>query len=177
MSRIACLTSAFATAVLIAGCGPLQRPMVARLGEEGQKKIDESWEKALAPVNQLDHQTLLDVFITTGAYQLGVDKVYFCSEKRFSKGLVIMEIHYDRAAPAVDRFEVKVLDNAGKIVRQERYTRDEVQKTTEDLNVFLPDPAKDEKEPPALAEKRAQREARMKKILEFFPKVEENEKK
>jgi hypothetical protein len=135
--------------------------MVPRLDEAAQKQVDEAWERALSPVNRLDHQLLLDVFLGTGAYQRGVDKLYFRSEKRYSGGLVVMEVHFDRATPADDRFEVKVHDLNGKLVRQERYGREEVEKTYRELYVDVPPPLKEgEQEPPELAEKRTKLQAR-----------------
>src|SRR5947209_12902753 len=59
----------------------------------------------------------------------------FRSEKRVAAGKVVMEVHDDRLAPAEDRFEVRVLDQAGRPLRQERYGRAEVEKTYQDLFV------------------------------------------
>ncbi len=147
-------------------------PMVTRLDVDSQKQIDESWEKSLTPVDKLDQQAWLDVFVGAGVYQYGVDKLYFRSEKSYSGGLVVMEIHFDRALPNDDRFEVKVIDPIGKILRSERYGREAVEKTYRDL---LPggsqDPAKPN--PPDFTEKQA---ARWAKIREFLPNAGDSAK-
>ncbi len=81
-----------------------------------------------------------------------------------------MEIQFDRTAPGEDRFEVTVTNPEGKALRKERYNRDEVEKTYREL-FDKPTPlAKDEQEPPDMAERRAKFEARWAKINEVFPK-------
>ena len=115
------------------GCGPMQAPLPARLDDEAQKTVNDAWEKALTPVGQFDNQALLDILIVSQAYQTGVDKLEFRSEKRFSGGIVIMEVRYDRSAPKDDRFEVQVVDPAGKVLRQERYEREQIERTNKEL--------------------------------------------
>jgi hypothetical protein len=177
MKRIALLLSGCGFLLCFSGCGPLTAPMAPRLDDEAQRQIDAAWEKALSPVDRLDHHLLLDVFVGTGAYQRGVDKLSFRSEKRYAGGLVVMEVHYDRAAPADDRFEVKVVDPAGKLLREERYGRDEVEQTYRDLYVNAPRPLKEgEPESPEEAEKRAKYQARWAKIEQVFPKPQEETK-
>jgi hypothetical protein len=148
-----------------AGCGPLSAPMASRFDQKDQAQIDEAWEKAFTPIDQLDHQVLLDVLVGTRAYQLGIDKLYFRSEKRFSGGQVVMEVHFDRALPDEDRFEVQVVSPQGQVVREERYRRDEVEKTNKEL--FAPEKQLDGAE-------LAKSEARWAKILPFFPKRKED---
>ncbi len=117
------------------GCGPMQMPMAVRLNEGAQKKIDQTWNKAFAPIDRFDHQGLLDFFFLTGAYQAGVDKLSFRSEKKVTLGMVVMEIEYDRLKPDEDRFEAKLYDRAGKLLRQERYNRQEVESSGRELLV------------------------------------------
>ena len=119
---------------LAAGCGPMQRPLPPRLDPEGQKEINDAWETVMGRVDRFDNQAMLDLLIVTQAYQIGVDKLEFRSEKQFSGGTVVMEIHYDRAAPKEDRFEVKVVDGQGKLVRRERYGRVQIETTDKELN-------------------------------------------
>src|SRR5262249_30424986 len=149
--------------------------MAGGVGEKEEEEIDEGWDKALDPVGKLDRQRWLDVFVGTQAYQAGVDKLHFRSEKKFSGGVVVMEVHYDRAAPAEDKFEVQVLDRAGKLLRREVYTRDEVEKANRELHERLPPPPEKGQgpEPPDAARKRAAQEARWKKVEKIFPKREE----
>jgi hypothetical protein len=151
--------------------------MVPRLDDEGQKKIDEAWEKALSPLDRLDHQKLLDALIGTNAYQLGVDKLYFRSEKRYSGGKVVMEVHFDRATPEEDRFEVNVLDADGKVLRREHYGREDVEKTYRELFVDTPPTLKKgEQETPEAAERRVKYEARWEQILQVFPEPKAKDK-
>lgn len=167
-----------ALASCLAGCGPLRTPMVPRPDDEMQQRIDDAWEAALSPVDRVDHQRFLDVFVGTGAYQYGVDKLAFRSEKRFSGGTVIMEVTFDRAEPAKDGFVVTVHDKAGKEVRRESYGRKEVEQTYQELFVNGPphqgNPAK--AEPPEAMQKRAAYQARWAKIEELFPKPKEDPK-
>src|ERR1700733_4859686 len=98
MKRLGVLLGVCGIFAALTGCGPLRTPMPVRLDNEEQKKIDESWNKAFAELDQINHQQLLDIFVGTGAYQLGVDKLHLRSEKRTAGGLVVMEINFDRAA-------------------------------------------------------------------------------
>lgn len=164
---------------LTVGCGPLQRPLPLRLDDEGQKAVDEAWDKVMARVDRFDNQTLLDILIVTQAYQTGVDKLEYRSEKRFSGGMVVMEIRYDRSAPKEDRFEVKVVDGEGKVIRRERYEREQIEKTDEELvrkPVYLR--AKKEKgiASPDDLKKLEALEARLAGIGAVFPKPKEEEK-
>ena len=118
----------------LVGCGPVTTPIPPRLDAAGQNQIDTAWEQALTPVNKYDNQALLDLLVTTQAYQFGVDVLSFRSEKKFSVGKVLMEIQFDRAKPAEDRFLVTVLDQAGKTLRKEQYGRQQVETTLTSLN-------------------------------------------
>src|SRR5262245_60372520 len=91
--------------LLASSCGPLPAPLPVRLNGEGQKTMDDAWEKALAANPPLDNQTLLDALLLSQAYQGGVDRLRFQSEKEFSGGVVVMEVEYDRRVPDKDRFE------------------------------------------------------------------------
>jgi hypothetical protein len=124
-----------AVVFLMYGCGPMQMPMPVRLDANAQKNIDQTWDKALTPVGRFDHQGLLDFFLLTQAYQAGVDKLTFRSEKKVALGMVVMEIEYDRLKPDEDRFEAKLYDPAGNLLRQERYSRQEVEGSNRDLLV------------------------------------------
>jgi hypothetical protein len=133
MNRFLLLLCCCVAVTSLCGCGPLTAPMPVRLDPESQKSIDESWEKALTPVDRLAHQPLLDALLASQAYQVGVDKLTFRSEKKVKAGTVVMEIAFDRARPDADRFEVTVYDPAGKLLRKESYDRKEVERTYDDL--------------------------------------------
>jgi hypothetical protein len=151
--------------------------MAPRVDDDTQKRIDEAWENALAPVDRLDHQQLLDVMIATGAYQRGVDKLAFRSEKRFTGGTVVMEVTFDRAEPDKDRFVVTVSDKAGKQMRQDVYGREAVEKTYQELFVDAPrrrEGGAQEPEPPELAARRQVAEARWAVIEKLFPTVKDD---
>lgn len=115
------------------GCGPTTRPLPERLKDDDQKQVDAAWDAALAPVNKHDRQTWLDVMIGAYAYQAGVDEFEFRSVKKWSGGTVVMEAKFDRAKPADDRFTIMVNDAAGKPLRVERYTRNDVERTGKEL--------------------------------------------
>ena len=128
------LLGCFVAAVALCGCGPMQMPMPVRLNEEEQKNIDQAWDKALTPVDRLDHVAMLDAFLITHAYQVGVDKLTFHSEKKVAAGMVVMDIQYDRLKPGDDRFEVRVYDPSQKLLRQETYYRQEVEGAYQELS-------------------------------------------
>ena len=158
----------------VTGCGPMQVPMAPRLDDQGQKKIDEAWDQAVQPVNRYDHQALLDVLLVTRAYQAGVDKLTFRSEKRVATGTVVMEVHYDRAIPGEDRFEVQFVDRDGRKVRKERYSREEVEKTYKELLVEHEQLQQQKRQgtiTPEGLQRLASYEARDKAIAEIFPRM------
>lgn len=146
-------------APIVAGCGPLDRPLPDRLDPQSQKKVDEAWVRAFAPVNRLDHQSLLDVLIGGRVYQLGVDSLELRSEKQFAGGRAVMEVHYERAKPDQDRFIISIFDDAGKLLRSERFDRKDVEATYRTLHDHLPEGT----------EARAVQDARWNRILELLP--------
>jgi hypothetical protein len=161
----------------LVGCGPMSSsPMPPRLSADDQKKIDESWDRALTPVDHLDRQALLDAFVVTQAYQSGVDRLTFRSEKKFAGGLVVMEIHFDRAKPDDDRFDVIVQDPNGKELRRINYTRPEIEATARDLfhpAFSQPRPAGAPPLDPEHAKKYEEIQKRLAAVQELFPKPDE----
>lgn len=121
-------------ALFVVGCGPLSQPIPERLDPENQKAVDAAWNRALTPAGQHDRQTWLDVFVTRYAHEVGVDRLSFRSEKDLTNGKAVMEVLYDRTKPDDDRFVVTVYDAAGKVLRAERFTREDVQRTYRELN-------------------------------------------
>jgi hypothetical protein len=149
---------------IMASCGPLSTPMVDRPSENDQKQLDTAWDRALSPIGKLNRQEWLDLFVGAQAYQAGVDKLHMRSEKAFSGGSIVMEVHYDRESPGEDGFEVSVFDEAGKLVRNEKFSRQDVETTRRDL--FSAEVPEDEEE---RLEFEAEHQARWEKILEYFP--------
>ncbi|HEY2783673.1 MAG TPA: hypothetical protein VGJ05_01750 [Fimbriiglobus sp.] len=119
----------FGAVVLFAvtGCGPMTSPMPVRLSVDEQENINNAWDKALTPIGKLDRQAVLDLMVLRYAFEVGVDKLDFRSEKLFKGGKVVMMIAFDRAKPELDRFDFTVFDEAGKEVRTERYSRDDIE--------------------------------------------------
>lgn len=162
--------------LVVAGCGPMHIPMVPRLEQEGQKIIDEAWDKALTPVDRYDNQALLDMLMNTHAYQYGVDKLDFRSEKKISAALVVMEIRYDRLVPEMDYFHVTILNAAGDLVRKESYGREQVETTYQDLFVNYPTLKRRREDGTASAEdlKRLEEvERRLARVEQVFPKIDD----
>ncbi len=121
----------------IVGChGPLTKPMIDRLDEKGQAKIDEVWENMLIPPDALDRTLLLDVILSAQLYQHGVDSLRLTSEKAVGEGLVVMEIRFDREEPLFDEFSVSYVDRRGRELRRERYSRDEI---NEEIDLMIQD--------------------------------------
>jgi hypothetical protein len=159
-------------AIVIAGCGPLAVPMVHRPSAEEQGKIDRAWDRALSPVDKLSRQEWLDLFVGAQAYQQGVDNLHFRSEKSFTRGRVVMEVHYDREHPAKDLFRVEVFDRGGKLIRKEDYSRDDVKATLGDLFPGNGRPA--DKAERKEFEKRHR--SRWEKIQSYFPDASDENK-
>lgn len=156
----------FLVAVFVAaGCGPLHQPMPARLDADTQKDIDAAWDAAVTPVEKYDRGRWLDALIGTRAYQVGVDTLHLRSEKAVAGGRVVMQIVFDRAKPDDDRFVVTVFDPAGVVVREERYSRADVDQTVRDLYDTPPGVVG----AAADARRRAAADARWKQIEEIFP--------
>jgi hypothetical protein len=155
----------------------MQMPMPVRLGDDSQKDLDQSWNKALTPIERFDHPALLDAFLLTQAYQVGVDKLTFRSEKKVAMGRVVMEIEYDRLKPDEDRFEVKIYDLVGKLLREERYGRKEVEDANHDLFRRANDLqtiVNDGRATPAEVKELTALQSRMDAVAAVFPKDEKN---
>lgn len=159
----------------IVGCGPLHTPLPTRLDEEAQKSADQSWNDAFTPADRLDHQSLLDAFVSTQAYQNGVDKLALRSEKKLKNGLVIMEIHFDRLKPDDDRFEVSVYDEANERIRHERYSRDELERTYKEIFPEIPS-EKMQGEPAEWTQQREKAKQRRQAVERLLPKTEGQKK-
>jgi hypothetical protein len=159
---------------MVAGCGgPMQAPLPPRLDAQGQKDIDDAWDRAIRQMGQYDHQALLDVLMISKAYEVGVDRLTLRSEKRVAAGMVVMEIHFDRLAPAEDRFEVTAFDPEGRLLRKERYSREEVEKTHKELFVEQAELQRRKNQGQAAPEELARLErieARLKTVEDVFPK-------
>jgi len=105
--------------------------MTTLLAEEDQKTFDGMWNNMLTPVNRVDRQTLLDTVNVYMMFQLGVDRLHLTSEKYLASGKVVMEVDCDRASPLTDQFTITVLDERGRTVRRERYSRAEVDESAQ----------------------------------------------
>jgi len=175
------LTAIALSVISLVGCGPMKNgPIPPTLDAEQQQKIDEAWERALTPIDHLDKQAFLDALVLSQGFQTGVDKLTLRSEKRFSGGIVIMEIHMDRAKPVEDRFVVTIRDKTGeKVLRQMEYGRDEVERTVRELEnrryTCASDP--NDAKAPVLdvweIKKREEVQQRLKAVEAIFPKEEE----
>ncbi len=166
---LACLSG-----LALSGCGPLPAPLPVRLDDEQQKSVNESWEKALSPADRFSNQSLLDLLLVTGAYQHGVDKLEFRSEKRFSGGVVVMESRFERSAPERDLFAVTIQDGRGIVIRQERYTRDQIATTSSELGsdcAALQWKRQQGQASPEEIQKLEGYEARLARIEAVFPKL------
>jgi hypothetical protein len=120
----------------LSGCGPMLSPMVPRLRAEDQQRVDQMWDNMLTPPARVDRQTLLDVNVTYLLYTLGVDRLHMTSEKYFSGGVVLMQIDCDRANPDSDEFTITVLDQRGRTIRRERYSRADVDESSKMAGAF-----------------------------------------
>jgi hypothetical protein len=123
-------------ATMASGCGPMLMPMTYPLSEQEQKTVDGMWKNMLSPVTRLDRQTLLDAILVNMVFQLGVDRLHMVAEKQVARGKVVMVIDCDRAKPAGDQFALTVVDEQGRTLRQERYTRDEVEASAKALTPY-----------------------------------------
>jgi len=114
----------------LSGCA-MYSPMTPRLSAEDQHQVDRMWDNMLTPADRLNRQTLLDTDVQFWLYTCGVDRLRMKSEKYFKGGTAVMEIDCDRANPDADEFSITVLDGRGRTVRRERYSRAEVEASTQ----------------------------------------------
>jgi hypothetical protein len=128
------LSFAFVLLPALTGCGPMFAPMTPRLAPEDQHTFDQMWDNMLTPVQRVDRQTLLDANVAFWMYTLGVDRLHMTSEKYFKGGAAVMEIDCDRANPDLDQFTITVLDERGRTIRRERYTRADVEECSRMLH-------------------------------------------
>lgn len=103
--------------------------MLPRLNAEDQQHVDQMWDNLLTPIQRVDRPTLLDANIAYWMFTIGVDRMNMKCEKYFSGGTVVMEIDCDRANADVDQFTITVLDQRGRTVRRERYSRADVEES------------------------------------------------
>lgn len=166
-----------AVCLFVVGChGPLTKPMVDRLDEETQQKVDDAWLNMFTPPDQLDRTLLLDVILSGQLHQYGVDYLRLISEKHVGDGLVVMEVRFDREDPAFDEFSVSYVDNEGYEVRRERFTREEVEEeirfllTQEEVTDDM-----DAETREAVELRIAEREARMEEIQAVLAPLQEDD--
>lgn len=179
MKSYGILVCLLAIGTVSSGCISKENPMPARLSDEQQTSFDDAWDKTLTPVGRFDGQTLLDILVTTQAYRTGIDKIDFRSEKRISNGKVVMEIHFDRALPGKDRFDVEIFDATGASLRRETYDREWVDRTYRELFVEVDKLDKKRAENTATPEELAlfrKYEARVNVVISVFPKPPKDEK-
>lgn len=123
--------------VALTACGPMTRVLPTPLDGASQREVDAAWTHLLSPVDRANRDELLNVIAMTGAYQLGVERLEFRSQKQYANGTVIMEVRHDRLAPQDDRVTVIVLDKAGVEQRREQYTRTEVEQVYAEMSLAL----------------------------------------
>ncbi|MFH1748000.1 MAG: hypothetical protein ABIG44_13275 [Planctomycetota bacterium] len=166
-----------AACLLVTGChGPLSKPMVDRLDDETQQKVDGVWLNMFTTPDNLDRTLLLDVILSGQLHQYGVDHLRLVSEKYVGDGLVVMEVRFDREDPAFDEFSVSYIDSMGHEIRRERFAREEVE--GELYFLFSPEEVTDDMD----AETRmttelriAEREARFEEIQAILAPLQEDD--
>ncbi|HUU85985.1 MAG TPA: hypothetical protein VM243_21015 [Phycisphaerae bacterium] len=154
--------------LLVIGCGPMSKPMVSRLEEKDQALVDQAWSNMLTPVERLDRILLLDTILAHESHQIGIDRLHFVSGKDLPGGTVRMEVFFDRQSPEGDLFAVTYVDRSGRVLRSEKYTREEVDGRFEFLIQRPPNVEEIEGIDPAECEQlkaqAAEHEARMREI-------------
>jgi hypothetical protein len=88
----------------------------------------------LEPVGRADRQTLLDTTLAFWLFEIGVDRMHMTSEKHFTHGSVLMEADCDRVNPDLDQFTITIVDERGRTLRRERYTRADVEESSNALH-------------------------------------------
>lgn len=101
-------------------------PGVLRLPPEEQAKVDCTWDHLADPERLVERQALLDAIVLSQLHQLGIDRLELRCEKTTAHGLVVIEVHYDRLAPAVDCMVIRFFDPDGHCRRVECYPNQEV---------------------------------------------------
>jgi hypothetical protein len=151
------------------GCGRVMPvPMVDRLEPEKQFEVDVAWHNMLTPPDRLDRTLLLDVLLLHQFHAHGVDRLRLTSEKWLVGGVVVMEVVFERDDPARDAFWVTYQDDSGNVLRQERYSRVDIEERLEFAfgdGLIIGDEDEEDPEIEALrAQRAAEREARMEEI-------------
>jgi hypothetical protein len=124
--RQAAIVIVLLCALPLAGCGPMMFPAVERLDPQEQAEVDGVWDAMLNPAAKADRQVLLDALLLQQLHQRGVDRLILRSEKLFTGGTAVLEVFFERANEAADRFELTVLDMDNKVARHESWPADEV---------------------------------------------------
>jgi hypothetical protein len=113
--------------LLLVGCrGPMIAPAFRRLDADGQARVNQMWNNMLARPDRLNRELLLDVMLAYELHEFGVDRASYHAEKDYAAGTVLMDVKYDREKPMEDWFFVELRDRAGKSIRKEHYTGEEV---------------------------------------------------
>ena len=142
--------------------------MVLRLEEKHQALVDQAWSNMLTPVERLDRMLLLDTIIAHRFHEVGVDRLHLLSEKDLPGGTVHMEVFFNRQKPEADLFVVTYRDHAGRMLRSEKYDREDVEGRSEFLGLPVHGSdtieGMDGAECEELEARKAEREARMREI-------------
>ena len=119
--------------VSLPGCGPVTFPMVDRLEPDRQIQVESMWNNMLTPIDRLDRDVLLDTIVSFRLFESGIDRLSMQCEKSFTGGRISIRLSFDRSMPAADALEIDVFDNAGRRVRSEEFSGDEVRGRRERL--------------------------------------------
>lgn len=152
--------------VLASGCrGPLAVPMVERLDEQQQTRVDDVWSIMLGSHPPVDRTLLLDIVLLHQLHQFGVDSLRLTSTKRVADGYVEMQVTFDRDQPDLDEFSVTHFHADGREIRRERYARADIE---DRIAFFTGSTMVDETATPEAREaqehRNAERDARMQEI-------------
>jgi hypothetical protein len=116
-----------ASCLCLGACGPLVLPMVHRLNKDEQEKVDQVWVNMLNRPKPLDRQVLLDAVSMYYLYGTGVERATYHAEKQVGEELVVMEVNFDQRRPGRDSFSIAIFGPDGRTIRQETYSRAEVE--------------------------------------------------
>ncbi|MBL9148793.1 MAG: hypothetical protein JNM94_08890 [Phycisphaerae bacterium] len=81
----------------------------------------------------IGRQALLDLLLLQCVYYYGMDRIDYRAEKDLASGRLVIEVHANAAHPDADSLTMTRHGPDGSVVRVERWTRAEVERTSDEL--------------------------------------------
>ena len=120
-------------AISFVGCAPIAVPLPQRLTDVERASITDEWVRVLDAPRPVGRQALLDLLLLQCVYYFGMDRIDYRAEKDLASGRLVIEVHADAAHRDADSLTLTRSGPDGSVVRVERWTRAEVERTSDEL--------------------------------------------